>query len=127
MPNIKTTLRKFWFAPVALVTIALLGAMAAFAGEQDFTVHNKTGVEIHKLHVSPHSGDEWGDDILGQDTLSNGETLKIKFSRKEKAALWDLKIEDEKGNSLEWEKLNLLEISDVTLHYKDGKAWATFD
>lgn len=127
MPNTKTTLRKLWFAPVALVTIALLGTMAAFAGEQDFTVHNKTGVEIHKLHVSPHSGDEWGDDILGQDTLSNGETLKIKFSRKEKAALWDLKIEDEKGNSLEWEKLNLLEISDVTLHYKDGKAWATFD
>ena len=111
----------------SLVILTLLGAVTLLAGEQDFTVHNKTGVEINALHVSPHSGDEWGDDILGQDTLAAGESLKIKFSRKEKAALWDLRIEDSKGNSIEWEKLNLLEISDVTLHYKDGKAWATYE
>lgn len=38
--------------------------------------------------------------------------------------MWDLRIEDSKGNSLDWESLNLLEIEAVTLHYKDGKAWA---
>ena len=111
------------------MALLLLGAVAAlafvaFAGDQDFTAVNKTGVEIHKLYVSPHSSDDWGEDILGKDTLDDGESVDIKFHRSEKAAHWDLRIEDEKGNSLTWENLNLMEISKVTLHYKDGKAWA---
>jgi hypothetical protein len=109
---------------LAVGGIALMYAPAARAGEQDFTLHNKTGVEIHALHVSPHSASEWGEDILGQDTLAVGASLEIKFGRREKAAKWDLRIEDDKGNSLTWENLNLLEISEVTLHFKDGKAWA---
>jgi hypothetical protein len=51
----------------------------------------------------------------------------IKFSRKEKAALWDLKITDKAGNTIEWEKLNLLEISKVTIHYKNGKGTASVE
>ncbi|HYL78900.1 MAG TPA: hypothetical protein VEU96_32215 [Bryobacteraceae bacterium] len=65
-----------------------------------------------------------GRDILGEDTLANGASLKTKFSRKEKAAHWDLRIEDEDGNSLEWESLNLLEIEEATLRYKNGEAWS---
>jgi len=107
--------------------ITLLTGTVTWAGEQDFTLHNKTGVEIHALHISPHSADSWGEDILGQGTLENGATLKIKFARSEKAAHWDLRIEDSEGHSLTWEKLNLLEIAEVTLHYKDGKAWADLE
>ncbi len=89
-------------------------------GKQDFTVHNKTGVIINKLFVAPSDTDDWQEDILGKDTLPNGESLEIVFSPKEKAAKWDLKIEDSEGNSIEWHDLNLMEISEVTLHY-DGK------
>jgi len=109
---------------LAAITFIAITTSVAFAGAQDFTVVNKTGVEIHKLFVAPHSSDEWGEDILGKDTLADGESLDITFSKADKAAHWDLKIEDEKGNSITWESLNLLEISKVTLHYKDGKAWA---
>jgi hypothetical protein len=91
---------------------------------QDFTLVNQTGVEIHALYVSPHNVDDWEEDILGRDTLADKERLDITFKRGEKAALWDLRVEDQKGNSIEWENLNLLEISKVTLHYKDGKATA---
>jgi len=38
--------------------------------------------------------------------------------------LWDLKIVDAKGASIEWEELDLTKISEVTLHYQNGKAWA---
>jgi len=110
----------------ALVGMALVAASAARAGDQDFTLRNKTGVEIHALHISPHSAGEWGEDILGQDTLSDGASLDIKFGRHEKAGHWDLRVEDEKGNTLTWESLDLLTISEVTLHYNDGKAWADF-
>lgn len=94
------------------------------ASDQDFTLVNDTGVTIDKLYVSPHDSDDWEEDILGADTLPSGETLEIKFNRAEKAPVWDLRIEDSKGNSIEWESLNLLEISKITLNYKDGKATA---
>lgn len=94
------------------------------AGAQDFTLVNKTGVEIHALHVSPHGSDDWEEDVLGKDTLADGATLDIKFDRDEKAALWDLRIEDKDGNHIEWENLDLLKISKVTLLYKDGKGTA---
>ena len=94
------------------------------SGKQDFTLVNETGVEIHKVFISPHDSNDWEEDILGRDTLPNGESVDIKFHRNEKAANWDLRVEDSKGNALEWENLNLLEISKVTLHYKDGKATA---
>ncbi len=91
---------------------------------QDFTLVNSTGVEINKLFVSPHDKDDWEEDILGQDTLASGQTLDIKFDRDEKSALWDLRVEDTQGNAIEWENLNLLEISKITLYYENGKARA---
>ena len=119
------TLRRI----TALVAICAISTMlllpTAFAqGAQDFTVVNMTGVTIAELYVSPHTTNDWEEDILGQDMLANGESLNIHFSRTEKAAKWDLKIVDKEGNSIEWENLNLLEISKLTLHYKNGKAWA---
>ena len=94
------------------------------AAAQDFSLVNETGVEIDKVFISPHGSDDWEEDVLGQDTLPSGEKVDIKFHRAEKAALWDLRVEDSKENSIEWENLNLLEISKLTLHYKDGKATA---
>lgn len=103
---------------------AFLAAPAARAGDQDFTLVNQTGIEIHKLYVAPHSSDDWEEDILGKDTLADGDSLDITFGRHETKGHWDLRIEDSKGNSMTWENLDLRVISEVTLHYKDGKAWA---
>lgn len=91
---------------------------------QDFTLVNKTGVEIDKLFISPHDADDWEEDILGRDTLPSGDSLDIKFHRSETAPMWDMRIEDKQGNAIEWENLNLLKISKVTLHYENGKATA---
>lgn len=93
-------------------------------GRQDFTLVNKTGVEIYALYVSPHSSNDWGEDILGVDTMAVDDELDITFSRREKAKWWDLRVEDSEGNFIEWGKINLLEVSEVTLYYKNGKATA---
>ena len=121
---IKTRTLKVALLSLAAIALFAVTSSKAFAGDQDFTVVNKTGVEIHKLFVSPHSSDDWDEDILGKDTLADGESLDINFSRSAKSAHWDLKIEDAHGNSVTWENLNLLEISKVTLHNKDGKPTA---
>lgn len=110
---------------ILVCVLSVLLASTAFAqGKQDFTLNNQTGVEIHELYVCPHDSDDWEEDILGQDTLPNGESLVIHFSRKETAKLWDIKIVDGEGNSVEWESLNLLKISEVTLHKKGSRVWA---
>ena len=102
----------------------LMATTALAQGKQDFTLVNRTGYTVNEIYVAPTSSDDWQEDVLGQDTLPSGESVEIKFSPKEKAKLWDLKVVDGKGNSIEWTSLNLMEISEVTLHYKDGKAWA---
>ncbi len=113
---------------LSLAVIALFVTTSALArtGKQDFILHNQTGVEIHSLYVSPHSTDDWEEDILGKDTLPSGESVKITFEDREKHVHWDMKVTDKDGNSLEWEDLNLVEISEVTLHWdaKKGKGWA---
>lgn len=94
------------------------------AGKQDFKLINQTGVEIQNLYVSPHDKDDWQEDVLGRDTLPNGDSVEITFSPKERAAMWDLKVTNEAGATLEWENLNLMEISEVTLRYANGKGTA---
>lgn len=115
---------KIFIALGVLAMFITAGALAR-AGKQDFLLHNSTGVEIRELYVSPTSADEWQEDVLGVDTLPDGESIKVTFEDREKTVHWDLKVTDGKGNSIEWRDLNLIEISEVTLHYKDGKAWAT--
>lgn len=111
-------------AKVLFIFGLLTGAVYAFAGKQDFTVVNATGVEIHHLYVSPTKAADWGDDILGEDTLGNGESVDIHFPSSERARVWDLRVEDSGGNSIEWTGLRLTEIESVTLHYHEGRAWA---
>jgi hypothetical protein len=113
------------FATLCLTALLLLGNRnTGIAGDQDFQLINKTGVEIHNLHVSPSDKEDWGSDILGKDTLGDGESAEIKFSTKEDADKWDLRVADKDGNSIEWSDLDLLKISKVTLHYNNGKATA---
>ena len=122
--------RFTWILKVTLMFafIAMFAAASAFArsGKQDFMLHNQTGVEIHSVYVSPHSSDDWQEDVLGRDTLPNGESVKITFDDRDKHAHWDLKVTDKDGNSLEWYDLNLVEIEQVTLHWdaQKKKGWA---
>ncbi len=103
--------------------VTVVSAQAA----QDFLLVNKTGVEINALYITPHNADDWGEDILGIGTLAADDSVDISFSRKEKAKLWDLRVEDAEGEFIEWESLNLLTISKVTLYYKNGKATAVVE
>ena len=96
-------------------------------GEQDFVLINKTGVEIYALYITPNSAKEWGDDVLGVDTLFHNEYTTIHFSPNTRATYWDLRIEDEDGNYIEWDKFNLKVISKLTLYYANGKATAVFE
>ncbi len=107
-----------------IVQSVLMAAVFTQDSKHDFTLRNQTGVEIHQLYLSPHSSDDWEGDVLGREALPDGESVKINFDDRDKHELWDLKVVNGKGASITWEKLDLTKISDVTIHYKSGKAWA---
>ena len=110
---------------IALTRAFGLASTVLKAGDQDFGVINRTGLDIPSIHVAPHSRYEWDDDILGKDTVGDGEEVESVFPRKDKAANWDLRVEDEDNKSYVWENLNLLKISEVTPYYRKGVATAT--
>src|SRR4029079_7614313 len=101
-------MKKLVFRSQALLSLAIIALFVtasgfAHSGKQDFILHNQTGVEINSLFVSPHDSNDWEQDVLGEETLASGESVKIVFDDREKKVHWDLKVTDKDGNSLEWE------------------------
>ena len=113
---------------IMLVALVLVTGFS-FAGlqdaNQDFTLVNETGVTIDSLYISKVSSNHWEEDVLGVDTLPDGEEVEISFDSEENACKWDIMIKDEDGNEYFWRNINLCKIEKLTLHYEDGKAWAT--
>jgi len=87
----------------------------------DFTLVNKTGVDIIKVFISPSEEDDWGEDVLDVDVLEDAESVELEFDEEEVAELWDLKVEDEDGTAIIWEGLDLTEIMSCTLKIVQGK------
>jgi hypothetical protein len=114
--------RLFWGLCFAVV---LASSVAAFSGDQDFTLINKTGLTINELYLSSTGDNEWGEDVLDVDTLADGAKVDITFSHKESECMWDMKIVDEDGDDVVWEKIDLCKASEITLFYKGGKPTAT--
>jgi hypothetical protein len=93
----------------------------------DFTLVNKTGYTIEGLYISPTASEEWGEDVLGQDTLENGQKCKISFHHAETAQFWDLKVtwSDESEPDV-WHKVDLTKFHTITIYYDRAKdkTWA---
>jgi len=113
------------FIPTAFAQRTLNFASTASQSKQDFELHNETGLEIAEVYISETGNEEWEEDVLGQDTLATGESVEISFSG-QKENLWDMKVVFSNGKSNFWRKLNLSELTDVTISFKNGKPWATW-
>lgn len=104
-------------------------ALAAEA-KQDFTLVNKTGYEIEKVFVSPGKSGDWEEDVLGKDTLDDGESVNIHFKRSAKTCTWDLKVVYSVDSSKAiWYDIDLCSVSKITIRYdkKRDKTTAAFD
>ena len=103
-------MRKFLIAG-ALLAAAM--STAAFAARQDFTVTNHTGHTIVTLNVSPHTDTRWGPDILGRDTLANGEQAEVTFDRNEDQCSWDIKVTYDDGTANDLRAVDLCHTTEV--------------
>src|SRR5438552_16389883 len=98
--------------------------IAASQSRLNFELHNETGYEIIEVYVSPNTTEDWQEDILGQDTLPNKQSVNIKFSRS-KQDYWDLKVVFKGGKESVWYKFDLSQITDITISFRNGKAYST--
>jgi len=64
---------------LALMLVIVSTSTVAAADPRDFELINNTGMTIDYIYVSPTSVDDWGDDVLGQDVLEDGQSVKIVF------------------------------------------------
>ena len=91
---------------------------SAVAGGLDFSLDNETGYDIKAVYIDPNSSNVWTDDVMGSDILANGTAVNITFAEGQDACKWDLKVEwTEDYAPTVWTKLNLCDISKVTLKY----------
>jgi hypothetical protein len=117
---------------VAVFAAALAFAVPAGAQEakQDFSLVNKTGYELKALYVSPSKSDDWEDDVLGQDTLDDGQAVNIHFNPKTKTCKWDLKVTySDDDSSAVWHDIDLCKVEKITIKYnrKNDQTSASFD
>jgi hypothetical protein len=123
--------RKFatGFTALSLMCAVALPIRALAETELDFKLINDTGKEINSVYLAPSGSEEWGADILGKGVrLGDGESANVTFSRAaEKMKDWHLMVQFNDGSTITWTDLDLTGISELTLHYKKGKATATWE
>jgi hypothetical protein len=108
---------KSVFVAAAFAALAAM-ATSALAGDQDFSLVNATGYEISELYVAPSASSDWQEDVLGQDTLGDGQQANISFSRNTDTCQWDLKVVySDDNSSAEWRAVDLCQLSTVTIKY----------
>ena len=104
-----------------LAAVFVISPFMAEAASSVIMLKNNTGAEIYYIYMSSSDSNDWEEDILGTDTLEDGETLRINLSGAYRE--FDLRVEDAHGNHIEWFKLpgNVTQITikgDGTAEYK---------
>jgi hypothetical protein len=87
-------------------------------GKLDFALINFTGTELQSVYLSPSTSSGWEENILGNTTFKDGDTLNVRFDPNEKTSKWDMRVEGVDRRYAEWKQLNLRDISEMTLVLK---------
>jgi len=85
------------------------------AGQQNFNLVNNTGHTVVTLNVSASNQNSWGEDILGRETLANGETAAITFPHGETECNFDIRATYDDGDTTDARGVNLCTLTTVTL------------
>ncbi|MEH6490870.1 hypothetical protein [Halopseudomonas sp.] len=83
---------------LALLAIGCLFSTTAAAFNGYVEVTNDTGFDIHYLYVSPAHASDWEEDVLDDDILPDGHTVRVTI-RKAKGSMYDIRAEDEDGDT----------------------------
>lgn len=98
------------------LAVMLLAPAWAENAMLDFQLFNRTEVNIKKIFISPSNAEHWQEDLLGGRMLVNGGDLLIQFHPDAEAELWDIRVEDSDGGSLNFQDVDLTTTEKVILN-----------
>ncbi len=113
----RCTFVRFATLPAALALLVALWVMPALADPRDFSVVNDSSITLAQVFVGPSDSADWGNDIMGRDVLSSGETVNISFSRFDgETCLYDVKVVGSAGEIGVMYKVDLCSVTTVSFH-----------
>ncbi len=103
----KNLIKKLAVA-ISMVIVSMAASVGvASADIQDFYVRNNSGDYVWYIYVSPTYADSWEEDVLGSDVLPPKSEILIEMSGYGRQCDFDVKVEDEYGNSEEYFNVDL--------------------
>lgn len=97
-----------------IATVAFLICVPAYADDDSFTLHNRTGRTMVALYVGPTTDDSWGSNILSGDA-ADGTDVKVTWSRNAPDVCeWDVRGEFEDGSYAEVRDVDFCKVDEVT-------------
>jgi hypothetical protein len=121
----ETPMRAFFLAAFAALTMLTAGDAAA-QSQQDFQLVNRTGYTIDEVYVSPSAQNNWGNDLMGDDSLEDGQVLNVRFPRGSDVCSFDIKVVYDDEETAEFREVNLCQVSRVTIFYNRAAGTTRF-
>ena len=99
-------------AAISAVAFGTMGFQSNDGQDRRVRIINATGVTMTHFYASNSGQDEWQEDILGQDVLANGASVRINIDDGSGACLYDFKARFSDGDELERYRINVCQITE---------------
>lgn len=101
------------FAAIA-VAGALILAQTASAADRKVNIVNKTGETLTEFYASVQSTNDWEEDILGDDTVDDGDTFEANIDDGSGKCVYDFKGVFENGGEVIKKGVNVCKVGTFT-------------
>lgn len=80
---------------------------------RSFQVVNNSGAEFYYFYASPAGQGAWSDDVLGSNSLPNGQAWNLTLSR---GCQYDFQAQTYSGSTLVWRNIDVCSRNSITLN-----------
>ena len=91
----------------ALISVAGTAAAAPDGKNRKVTVQNVSSQTVRELYASPITATTWEEDLLGQRTLTAGQSISANIDNGTTECYYDLKAVLANGKTVEQRKVNV--------------------
>jgi hypothetical protein len=114
-----------------LLIVALVFAATTWTQAQtvlDFQLVNNTGEDFYAVYLTDTDTQDWGEDILPEDIVKDGDTIDITFEDVDGNSLcvWDLRLTHDASEEdyIYINEIDLCEVSVLTLYIDEDGDYA---
>ena len=99
---------------IAVAAMAMLAAFSAHAADRNVDLINKTGLTMTAFYASVTNANSWEENILGNDSLDDGDTQPVDVNDGSGKCVFDFKAVFKNGSTAEKRGVNVCQISTFT-------------